>query len=125
MNISIMQPYFFPYLGYFQMVQSANKFIFYDDVNYIKGGWVNRNRIIINSKATMITLPLDNASSFRQINEIRLNNYPGKLLKTIKQAYCKATYFNQVFPIIEDLFFKDEQRGFYIKNCGRIGYAGI
>lgn len=47
MAVAIMQPYFFPYLGYFQLVQAVDDFVFYDDVMFIKKGWINRNRILM------------------------------------------------------------------------------
>ena len=47
MSIVIMQPYVFPYIGYFQLIQAADVFVFYDDVNYINKGWINRNRILL------------------------------------------------------------------------------
>ena len=56
MRLGIMQPYFFPYIGYFQLIKSVDKFIFYDDVNYINGGWINRNRIMINGQVHYFTL---------------------------------------------------------------------
>jgi hypothetical protein len=62
-----MQPYFFPYIGYFQLLQASEKFVFYDDVNFIKGGWINRNRILISGSARYITIPLSTPSSFSLI----------------------------------------------------------
>ncbi len=50
MKLAIMQPYFFPYIGYWQLIHAVDRFVIYDDVNYIKGGWINRNRILINGE---------------------------------------------------------------------------
>lgn len=50
MKLGIMQPYFMPYIGYFQLMKAVDKYVVYDDVNYIKGGWGNRNHILINGK---------------------------------------------------------------------------
>ena len=72
MKVAIMQPYIFPYLGYFQLIKSVDKFIFYDDVNFIKKGWINRNKILINGKESIITFPLIKASQNKLINEIDL-----------------------------------------------------
>ncbi len=105
MKIAIMQPYFFPYIGYFQLIHAVDKFVFYDDVNYIKGGWINRNNILVNNEKKFFTLSLVGASSFRLINEIKVDNrFINKLLKTIKQAYTKAPYFDSVYPVIEKVF---------------------
>jgi len=106
MKIGIMQPYFFPYIGYFQLINAVDTFVLYDDVNYIKGGWINRNRILFNSNAHLITIPLIKASSFNKINEIDIDigNKKNKIIKTIKQAYSKAHFYSDIFPILEQLF---------------------
>ena len=101
MKLAVMQPYFFPYIGYFQLVNAVDKFIFYDDVNYIKNGWINRNRILINQAPSYLTLQLKGASPFKHINEIEISNNAEKLKKTIFLAYKKAPFFDEVFPLIE------------------------
>lgn len=58
MKLAIMQPYLFPYLGYYQLMSSVDKFIIYDDVSYIKNGWINRNRILVNGNAHYFTVPV-------------------------------------------------------------------
>ncbi len=108
MNIAIMQPYIFPYIGYFQLVRAADHFVFYDDVGYIKGGWINRNHILSQGKAPKFTIPLAQASSFKTICEtqVDLSNYPiwsKKFIKTLQQSYGKAPEFDLVFSIIEDV----------------------
>lgn len=107
MRIAVMQPYFFPYIGYFQMINAVNKFVFYDDVNFIKNGWINRNRILVNNEPKYITIQLKGASSFTPINETEFTDNRKKLLKTIQQAYAKAPCFNEVFPVIEDVLSTD------------------
>jgi hypothetical protein len=102
MRLAIMQPYFFPYIGYFQLINSVDKFIFYDDVNFIKNGWINRNRILLNNDTHYITIQLKNASSFKPINTIEFSDNRKKIRKTISQAYHKAPYFHLVFPMIEN-----------------------
>lgn len=107
MKLGIMQPYFFPYLGYWQLINAVDTYVVYDDVAYIKGGWINRNNILINNHANMITLPLDNSSSFKNINEIMITDNKkqvDKLLKSIRFAYAKAPYYDDIMPIIEKLF---------------------
>jgi hypothetical protein len=104
-----MQPYVFPYIGYFQLIYATDKFVFYDDVDFIKGGWINRNKILINKKEHLFTVPLKEASSFNLINETVLHpviyqKWKTKFLKSLSQTYCKAKYFNEVFPIIQKVF---------------------
>lgn len=101
MKIAVMQPYFFPYIGYFQMIKAVDTFVFYDDVNFIKNGWINRNRILINGQASYFTLQLKDASSFKLINEISFNDNRKKLLKSVVVSYSKAPYFREVFDLIE------------------------
>ncbi|MDB0011798.1 WbqC family protein, partial [Crocinitomicaceae bacterium] len=62
MKVAIMQPYLFPYIGYFQLINSVDKFVIYDDVNYIKKGWINRNNILINGRSFLFSIPLVNVS---------------------------------------------------------------
>ncbi len=99
-----MQPYFLPYIGYFQLIKSVDKYVIYDDVNFIKGGWINRNRILLNGAAFMINVPMLGASSFKKINEIELGKNIPKLLSTIDQAYRRAPYFKEVLPVIISIF---------------------
>lgn len=106
MKLGIMQPYFFPYIGYWQLINAVDKYVVYDDVTYIKGGWINRNNILLNGTRHLITLPLEEASSFKLINEISITKkiiLKNKLIKTIKNSYSRAPYFKEVMPIIETL----------------------
>lgn len=112
MKIGIMQPYFFPYIGYWQLINAVDKYVIYDDVNFIKGGWINRNRILMNGEAKLINLKMNGASPNKLINEIELANdivYNKKLLKTIESCYKKAPYFEKAFPIIEDIINNSER----------------
>lgn len=108
MKVAIMQPYLFPYIGYFQLVNAVDKFIFYDDVSFIKGGWINRNVIEIQGEKKYINLTLIGASSFKNINEINVNGGQEKILKTIKQNYSKSPYFKQAFSVIEEVLIKSK-----------------
>jgi hypothetical protein len=101
MKIGIMQPYFFPYLGYFQLIQAVDRFVIYDDVNFIKGGWVNRNFILSQGRPQRITMQLFGASPNKLINAIEVGSNMKKLLMTISQAYSKAPCYSLVFPMIE------------------------
>lgn len=104
MKIAIMQPYIFPYIGYFQLMNAVDKFIIYDDVNFINKGWINRNRILVNGNDSLFTIPLKEASQNKLINEIEVNwdeSWKNKWLKTIEQSYKKAPHYEEVLPLIE------------------------
>jgi hypothetical protein len=104
-----MQPYLFPYLGYFQLINAVDKFIFYDDVSFIKQGWINRNRIIADGKDMFFTVPVENISSNKKINETKISgaNYVKwrkKFLHSLKQNYVHAPFYNSVEMMIEKVF---------------------
>jgi hypothetical protein len=103
-SIAINQPYFFPYLGYYQLVESSDLFVFYDDVAYINKGWINRNKILINGKDQFITLSLQGASQHRVIQCIEILDNRPKLLRTIEMAYHRAPYYAEaIVPITKVL----------------------
>ncbi|MGE5627299.1 MAG: WbqC family protein [Solirubrobacterales bacterium] len=111
MNLGVMQPYFFPYIGYWQLISIVDKFVVYDDVNYINRGWVNRNRILINGEPKFINLHLHNSSQNKLINEIQVSKEPAfkiKLLKTLENNYKRAPYFETVYPLIKNLILNPE-----------------
>ena len=120
MKIGIMQPYFFPYIGYWQLINAVDKYVIYDDVNYIKGGWINRNRILINDKPSFINLKMDGSSPNKLIKEIHVSNdnrWKNKLLKSIELSYRKAPFFEMSFPIIEEIINHDEVNlSLYLEN---------
>jgi hypothetical protein len=117
MKIGIMQPYLFPYIGYFQLISAVDKFIIYDDVNYIKGGWINRNNILVNNQKHLFTITLDQSSPYKLINEIFIKDNFLKLKKTISLYYGKAPYFQKIFPLIESILSYDEKNlGLFIYN---------
>ncbi len=106
MRLAIMQPYFFPYIGYFQLINAVDKFVFYDDVNYINRGWINRNSIIINGERKYITIPLHKASQNKKINEIYIKGQSSKILKMIKFNYSKAPFFKEVYKLVKKVILK-------------------
>lgn len=103
MKLAIMQPYFFPYIGYFQLIKEVDEFVIYDDVNFIKGGWINRNRILLGNEASYLNIPIIGASSFKKINELSIGKDIDFVLNKIRNSYSKAPYFKSVFPFINDL----------------------
>lgn len=111
MKIAIMQPYFMPYIGYFQLIYTVDKFIFYDDVTFIKQGWINRNQILINNQANMFSVPLANASSHTLIKDVlistnRYEKWKKSFLSSIIFSYKKAKNYEQVRILIESILFE-------------------
>ena len=109
MTLAIMQPYLFPYIGYWQLLSAVDIFVIYDDVNFIKQGYINRNSILIGHKTQKITLEVIGASSNRVINEVQVGNNTKKLLKGIDQAYKKAPEYEKVFPLIQNILENPEK----------------
>lgn len=110
MKLGIMQPYFVPYIGYWQLMNAVDKYVVYDDVNFIKGGWINRNRILLNGFPFYFNIQMNGASPNKLINEVEINNNTSivnKNLKQIETAYKKAPYYNVVRPLIEEIFAYD------------------
>ena len=106
MKAGIMQPYFMPYIGYWQLMNAVDVYVIYDDVNFIKGGWINRNRILNGDNVQFINVPMNGASSFKHINQIEVREdkvYIEKSKKTIWNAYHKRPYFETVYPLLEDI----------------------
>lgn len=112
MKLAIMQPYLFPYLGYFQLINVVDIFVIYDDLQYIKKGWINRNYILVNGRAYLFTLSLQKVSSNKLIKNILIHTdskNKEKLLKIIKHAYPKAPQYKIVSPILEKVILNDEE----------------
>jgi hypothetical protein len=106
MIVSIMHPYFFPYIGYFQLIFESDIFVLFDDVQYINRGWVNRNRILRNGEPCWVTLPVRKGSSHLAINQRHYQLEKTdvvRVLRRIEAAYRKAPRFDATFPLIEEL----------------------
>lgn len=107
MKIAIMQPYFLPYIGYFQLINFVDKFIAYDDVNFIKRGWINRNYILLDGKKHLFTIPCKEASQNKTINQVQIdwdNRLIPKFMKTIHRCYSRAPYYSAVEELIYNMF---------------------
>ena len=108
MTIAIMQPYLFPYIGYFQLVNAVDKFVIYDDVSFIKQGWINKNKILVNNAAYAFSVPLKNVSSFVHINNTlvddKMYDHWKKKFFRPEQAYGKAPFFKTVVEGIKTVF---------------------
>ena len=104
MKLGIMQPYFFPYIGYFQLIAAVDQFVVHDDVQWIKGGWINRNRILAQGEPRYITLPIRKDSTLLNINHRTISSDSGqqikKILQQIMETYRHAPCFGPVFKLI-------------------------
>ena len=110
MRLAIMQPYLFPYLGYFQLAASVDRFVFYDDVAYIKNGWINRNRILLGDAPHYLTVPLNGASSSRPILDVCIqprDRLMPKLLAMLHHAYSRAPQYAPVIRLVERVLSTD------------------
>ncbi len=131
MKLAIMQPYFLPYIGYFQLIAAVDMFIVYDNIKYTKKGWINRNRMLQNGKDAMFTLPLKKDADYLDIcqRELSTEFNRNKLLNRFKESYRRAPYFAQTFPLIEQIVCYDSVNLFQflrhsiVKTCGHLGIA--
>lgn len=111
-----MQPYFLPYVGYWQLMASVDMFVVYDNIEYTKKGWINRNRFLLNGKDEVFSIPLKKGSDFLYVNQRRVGDCflqdKEKLLRRWQAAYRKAPYFESVFPIMEEILGSEERNLF-------------
>ncbi|MNJ15801.1 WbqC-like protein family protein [compost metagenome] len=128
MKLAIMQPYFLPYIGYFQLIASVDKFVVYDNIKYTKKGWINRNRMLKSGTDTTFSLALKNDSDSLDIRARALaeNFNREKLLNQFSGAYRKAPYFEQTFPVLEEIVHHDDDNLFrylhhsIVRLCGHL-----
>lgn len=100
-----MQPYFLPYISYFQMIAAVDTFIVYDNIQYTKKGWINRNRLLLNGRDVLFSLPLKSDSDYLDVceRELSADFKRDKLLNQIRGAYQRAPYFASTFSLIEEI----------------------
>lgn len=112
-TVSMMQPYLFPYLGYFQLIARSDVFVLGDDLQYAKASWINRNRILVNGQPKLITFPLRKAHLFASINQRWLSEqYPHeaqKILKTLEQSYAQAPYKAETMELVRGILAHPER----------------
>ncbi|WP_200960963.1 WbqC family protein [Noviherbaspirillum sp. Root189] len=122
----MMQPYLFPYLGYFQLMAAVDIFVLGDDLQYVKESWINRNRILVNGKDKLVTFPLKKDSHHLNINQRYFSdNFIQEmehLLRIIFSSYRKAPCFESVYPLLEDILMYDEKNlaKFTIRSLRRL-----
>lgn len=120
MKLAIMQPYFLPYIGYYQLLSAVDVFIVYDNIKYTKKGWINRNRMLVNGKDVMFSLPLRKDSDSLDVVQRELAEDFGRerLLNQFKGAYRRAPYFTETFSLLERIVASEHSNLFqYIYNA--------
>lgn len=122
MKVAIMQPYFLPYIGYFQLVAAVDVFVLYDNIKYTKKGWINRNRMLLNGQEAVFSLPLKGDSDSLDVRDRRLapDFDPRKLLNKWQSAYRRAPFFAEVFPLAQEILqFSDPNLFRFLENSVR------
>lgn len=114
MNAAIMQPYFLPYIGYFQLIAVSDIFVVYDNIKYTKKGWINRNRFLQNGTDAIFSLPLKKDSDSLDVvgRELAPDYRPEKILNQFRASYLRAPYFSQTYPLIESILLYPERNLF-------------
>ena len=110
MRVAIMQPYFFPYVGYFQLIEAADQFIIYDNIQFTKKGWINRNRFLLNGKDALFSVPLEKNSDFLDIKDRKVSASfkKNKLLNQIREAYRQTPYFDAAYSLFQGVLLEEE-----------------
>lgn len=116
MKLAIMQPYFLPYLGYWQLINAVDTFVIYDNIQFSRNGWFNRNNILLNGKKKLFSIPLKKDSNYLNVVDRYLADDCQKeiqrIVSQVKNSYRNARYFTEVFPIIENIFLNKEKNLF-------------
>lgn len=127
-TVSVMQPYIFPWIGYFQLINQADCFVLYDDAHFIKKGYINRNAILSAGQAQRFTLAVPGLSQNKRISELHFDWNNGKFLKTITHCYQRAPFYKEILPLIEDVVLRKDKG---IAACCQqaiqniLGYLGL
>lgn len=107
-RVAIMQPYFLPYIGYWQLMHHVDIFVVYDDIEYTKKGWINRNRFLLNGQPEIFSLPLKKDSVFLDVRERQLSEVFSvekvKLMRRLEAAYRNAANFQEGKSLLDDIF---------------------
>ncbi len=101
-TVAVMQPYFFPYIGYWQLIEAVDIFVIFDNVDFIVRGYVNRNEILLQGRRHRITLPVKKASQNKKIVSIERAEGVEKIVETVAHAYAKAPYFEENFGWLKE-----------------------
>ena len=115
MLLGIMQPYFLPYIGYFQLLKKCDEFVIYDDIEYTKRGWINRNYFLQNKNSSLFSIPVKKDRDTLKIRQrVLADNYdPHALLRRFNNAYRKSPQYQHVCPVLEKIFLCEERNLFH------------
>lgn len=106
-TVAVMQPYLFPYIGYFQLAAQADRFVFSNDLKFINRGWINRNRLRVNNEPWLFTVPLHRPSDNCLIDEAQVlldDRFMLKFMRTLRHHYARAPHFEEVLALCEAVF---------------------
>jgi hypothetical protein len=131
MKLAVMQPYFLPYIGYYQLIASVDTFVVYDNIKYTKKGWINRNRMLVNGSDTTFSLPLRKGSDSLDVvqRELSVDFDRTKLINQFRGAYGRAPYFAQTLPLLERIVRCEDSNLFryihhsLIETCAHLGVS--
>jgi len=114
MKIAIMQPYFLPYVGYFQLINKVDRFVVYDNIQYTKRGWINRNKYLLNNKSKYVSIPVEKFSHKEKIIKIKISKIyqKEKILRQFCNAYKKAPYFEERYELLAKIIMFPSQNLF-------------
>lgn len=120
-TLGIMQPYFLPYIGYWQLLNAVDLFVIYDNIKYVKRSWINRNKMLLNGRESLFSLPLKKDSDYLDIKERELSpSFEAerlKIIRKIEESYRNSPYFSDAFPVIvECLSYPDKNLFLFIYN---------
>lgn len=109
MTLGSNQPYLFPYIGFWQLMNISDIYVISDSMQYMRKGYINRNNILFEGKRHLFTLEVLGVHTETLINEVTVGRSPLKIIRTIAHAYKKAPYFEEVYPMLEEIFLNDEK----------------
>lgn len=112
MKLGVLQPYLFPYIGYFQLIRTVDAIVIYDDAQWMKGGWINRNRYLVEGAPRFFTLPVAQGAVTDPINwrvfAPNIDHHKQRILRQLGYSYGKAPYFEAVHALVKKCFDYDE-----------------
>lgn len=121
MKLGIMQPYFMPYIGYFQLMACVDKYVIFDDVNYIKRGWSARNNILINGQKHLFSISVEGGSQNNLYTQVVVIDNFVKLRKTLEASYKKAPYYKETMQLLDEIFnCEDRHFNYFMLNSYQV-----
>lgn len=121
MTLGIMQPYFMPYIGYFQLMAAVDKYVIFDDVNYIKRGWSARNNILVNGQKHLFSISVEGGSQNNLYMQVSILDDFSKFRKTLEISYKKAPYFKETMKLLEEIFsYEDRRFNYFMRNSYQV-----